>query len=216
MLESYADVIEAAGKPPVWWDVHGGPHYCEPGACRTHARDAWAMRRLRCQECTRLFRVCLVGPYATLYDRDRTELNYVASPAILPPSAPTGATHGDLRAMAKYAPRLDAGGAERLGLDEETAAKVASAMTWKHWVAADFVAVPQEPDPRHAGSTRDRIPDDWHYGDPPFHGSGILGPEDTCGAGYCMNSIPEWEWEEFWPGCLSDPDALYLPRGPRG
>jgi hypothetical protein len=28
----------------------------------------------------------------------------------------------------------------------------------------------------------------WHYGDPPFH---------NC-VGDTMNSIPEWEWDEFW------------------
>ena len=40
------------------------------------------------------------------------------------------------------------------------------------------------------------MPDDWHYGDPPFHCQGLLGPDDVCYAGYTMNSIPEWEWED--------------------
>ena len=36
------------------------------------------------------------------------------------------------------------------------------------------------------------IPYAWHYGDPPYHVVDTFG--DECHAGYCMNSIPEYEW----------------------
>lgn len=39
-----------------------------------------------------------------------------------------------------------------------------------------------------SGSKHLRLRADWHYGDPPYHGGCI---------GETMNSIPEYEWEEY-------------------
>lgn len=132
MLENYADVIElvrkSTSKLPVWWDCHGAPHYCDPNECLSHKKDLYAFRHIRCQECSRVFWVCLIGPYGHLHNvpfQDGTEY---------------------------------------------------------------------EDDPRWPGHKRERIPNDWYYGDPPFHGGGILGEDDDCAAGYCMSSIPEYEW----------------------
>lgn len=113
MRDNYRDILELAHPhKPVWWDLHGVPRFCHPPE-----KMLPAMRHIKCQECGRVFWVCLVDCYR----------NYLGDP-------------------------MDA---------------------------------------------QNLVPSEWYYGDPPFHGRGLLGEDDVCYAGYCMSSIPEYEWETY-------------------
>lgn len=66
MHNEYSDIIEAANRPPLWWDENGVPRFAEhhPRHCPDIYADEVALLRVACQECAREFLVQMsIGRY---------------------------------------------------------------------------------------------------------------------------------------------------------
>ncbi len=59
MHNAYSDIIEAANRPPLWWDGNGTPRFAthHPDRCPDIYAVEVALLRVSCQECAREFLV---------------------------------------------------------------------------------------------------------------------------------------------------------------
>ena len=57
MIPDYDDILSRIPEPPLWWDAHGVPRWCEfhpTASSNTYAREV-ALLRIACQGCGREF-----------------------------------------------------------------------------------------------------------------------------------------------------------------
>ena len=59
MKPLYKDILSRIDSPPVWWDEHAVPRYCEfePGKIVNFGASETALVEIECQNCRQLFRV---------------------------------------------------------------------------------------------------------------------------------------------------------------
>jgi len=65
MHHHYKDIIEAAGREPLWWDEHGVPRFVEFGV-KQNANiyaDEVVLLRIECQSCHAEFDVCMSSSF---------------------------------------------------------------------------------------------------------------------------------------------------------
>ena len=61
MLHNFKDIIDAAGRDPLWWDENGTPRFCEfnPNKNANIYADEIVLLRVACQGCATEFDVCM-------------------------------------------------------------------------------------------------------------------------------------------------------------
>ena len=59
MKPFYPDILSRIDSPPIWWDEHAVPRYCEfePSKIVNFGADEAALVEIECQNCRQLFRV---------------------------------------------------------------------------------------------------------------------------------------------------------------
>lgn len=112
MQPFYPDILSRIDVPPIWWDEHAVPRYCEfePGKIVNSMAGETALVEIECQNCRQLFRVAFSNVNwrtGTIAEAIRAKALHYGDPPIIPCCADSFSMSSEPRRVLEYWRRHD-------------------------------------------------------------------------------------------------------------
>jgi hypothetical protein len=112
MMQFYPDIRSRIASPPIWWDEHAVPRYCEfePSKMVNSGAGEAALVEIECQNCRQLFRVAFSNVNwrdGSIAEAIRAKVLSYGDPPIIPCCVDAGSMTSMPRRVLEYWHRHD-------------------------------------------------------------------------------------------------------------